>query len=819
MGSLWAALFFLSMSWLFTVPVFTPCHWAWVVFIICGIGFSILGLRRMQIDKLDKKYSLFLVPLIISSIFIPFPYNLGPALLALGIAISYLHHKARFTGMGAAISGAILTVESAIVPFYFIFASHYHQASVLAPAANWLLKIFGAQTSLTGDVIFIQTSTNVLAFTVTWEKLGLLPLLGTLLGGIVILLFTSNKKSRIIPFFFLLLAYMLVRYVFLTLMFMDGNRISLYWMPIATSLSFAPLVPILIKLFPLQKVPHLGPLRINKKFWLLGGLTFLCVFCLVGVQGFHDPGSQKQGRILIDEEHSNWEWTTEEYDTRWFGEKSGYNYYSLYSYLNSYYYVDRNFGQLSPTLLSNYDILMVKTPTEPFSPDEVESIEHFVKNGGGLFLISDHTNVFGMSTYINPIAQKFGLHFRYDATYELNSGSLSEYRPPKILPHPIVQYMPPFLFASSCTLEAPLQADNVIIGYGLKSINVDYSQKDFFPTERETPEMDFGLFLQAAAVRHGEGRVVAFTDSTVFSNFWMFMPGKPELALGTIEWLNRQNNSPNPNLIFLLLGLAILFPIGYLTTKLNRSTAILVVLSSALLALPVAAHTYGALNRLNYPPPQPHTGVTSVCFEQEHSDFALPALLEGFNAEPRRQFTTFYVWNQRLGYVPSVKSSLEEAAADGDIVVMINPSKPLTNNEKGFIMDYVTSDGRVLLLDSVTNKDSTANELLEMFDMRLDFTPVGSVAAYYASNKEITTTGEAASVLGGRSLLSTEKGQSILSISRRGQGVVAVMADSHLFSNAQLGGVSSIPDEYQMQISELEFWILQGLMQSQFGDA
>lgn len=799
------------------VPVYTPRHWAWVVFIICGVSFSILGLRRTQIAKLERKYSLFLVPLIISAIFIPFPYNLGPALLSLGIALSCFYHKAGFIGMGTAISGAILTVQSAILPFYFIFASRYHQVSVLAPAANWLLKIFGAQTSLTGDVIFIQTSTNVLAFTVTWEKLGLLPLLGILLGGVVILLFTSNKKRSIAPLFFILLAYILVRYVFLTLMFMDGDRISLYWTPIAVSLSFAPLALILIKLFPLQNVPHFAPLRINKKFWLLGSLTLLCVFCLVGVQGFHDPGSQKQGRILIDEKHSNWEWTTEEYDTKWFGWKSGYNYYSLYSYLSSYYYVDRNFGQLNPKLLSNYDILMVKTPTEPFSPDEVESIEHFVRDGGGLFLISDHTNVFGMSTYINPIAEKFGLHFRYDVTYELNSGSLSEYRPPKILPHPIVQYMPPFLFASSCTLEAPLQADNVIIGYGLKSIKVDYSQKDFFPTEQETPEMDFGLFLQAAAVRHGEGRVVAFTDSTVFSNFWMFMPGKPELALGTMEWLNRQNSSPNANLIFLLFGLALLFPVVYFITKLNRATAILVVLSAALLALPVAAHTYGALNRLNYPPPQAHTKVTSVCFEQEHSDFALPALLEGFNAEPQRQFTTFYVWNQRLGYVPSVKASLEEAVADGDIVVIINPSKPFTDGEKGLIMDYIEGGGRLLLLDSVVNKHSAANELLGMFGMRLDFIPVGRVVAHYASNKEITTTVEAGGVLGGRSLLSTDKGQSILSISHKGQGVVAVMADSHLFSNAQLGSVSSIPNQYQMQISELEFWILQGLMQSQFG--
>jgi hypothetical protein len=491
MGSLWAALFFLSMSWLSIVPVFAPSQWVWAaLFVIGGVGFSILGSRRIEFDKLERKYCLFLVPLVISSVLIPFPYNLGPALISLGIAIGCLDPRAGFIGMGSAISGAILAVQSALLPFYFILGSHYHGTSMLAPVANFLMKIFGAQTSLTGDVIFVQTSTNVLAVSVTWEKLGLLPLLGILIGGVVVLLFTSNKKSKIVPFFFVVLLYMLVRYVFITLVFTDSTRLSLYWMPIAISLSFAPLVPLLVRLFPLHSLPRPKPLRINKNLWLLGGMTFLCVFCFTGVLGFHDPGSEKQGRVLIDEKHSNWEWTTEEYDTRWFGEKSGYNYYSLYSYLNSYYYVDRNFEQITPKLLSNYDILVVKTPTEPFSPDEVESIEHFVSSGGGLFLISDHTNVFGMSTYINPVAEKFGLHFRYDATYDLNSGSLSEYRPPRILPHPIVQYMPPFLFATSCTLEAPLQTDNVIIGYDLKSIHLDYSQTDFFPAEGETSVMD-----------------------------------------------------------------------------------------------------------------------------------------------------------------------------------------------------------------------------------------------------------------------------------------------------------------------------------------
>jgi hypothetical protein len=50
--------------------------------------------------------------------------------------------------------------------------------------------------------------------------------------------------------------------------------------------------------------------------------------------GLADPGLKSQGRILVDEYHSDWEWTEQEFDTKWYGIKSGYNYYNLFEYLD-----------------------------------------------------------------------------------------------------------------------------------------------------------------------------------------------------------------------------------------------------------------------------------------------------------------------------------------------------------------------------------------------------------------------------------------------------------------------------------------------------
>jgi hypothetical protein len=151
--------------------------------------------------------------------------------------------------------------------------------------------------------------------------------------------------------------------------------------------------------------------------------------------GFHDPGEQKQGRVLLDEKHSNWEPTTKKYDTTWYGQESGYNYYCMAEYLNYYYQLDRNFDEITPDLLSNYDILILKIPTAPFSHEEVEAIVQFVRKGGGLWLIGDHTNVFGSGVYLNPIAKQFNFSFRYDCLFD-NSERKFEQVYPAPLPAP-----------------------------------------------------------------------------------------------------------------------------------------------------------------------------------------------------------------------------------------------------------------------------------------------------------------------------------------------------------------------------------------------
>ena len=81
----------------------------------------------------------------------------------------------------------------------------------------------------------------------------------------------------------------------------------------------------------------------------------------------------------------------------------------------------------------------------------------------------------------------------------------------------------------------------VIRSTGLRNLPADYHVSNFYPQVEDHAYSRYGAFVQLWATRRGAGRVAAFTDSTVFSNFSTFEPGKAELMLGMLEWLNHRN--------------------------------------------------------------------------------------------------------------------------------------------------------------------------------------------------------------------------------------------------------------------------------------
>jgi hypothetical protein len=794
------------------------------------------GLRKAAVKEFDLRWLFALIPFALAIWQLPFPFNVPVLLCALALlllASARLSSTLGWVGLPVGLVGLMLSVQAAVFPFLYIISSRVHEIPFLTPVFYWLAKIFHPGVSMSEQQLMIHYVYDVFEFPTRLEALGFVPLSLAAVGGVVLFAIRRRSGRVYAGFFGLLAGYAILRYLFLIFLVAKYQSAGAFWLPLPLALSLAPLMLILAAIGGFNRSSGGAPGQGNgnpagrmdlvlswpgRRYVLLAvSLAAAAALGITGLFAYHDPGIRKQGRVLIEELHSDWEWTTQAYDTRWYGRKSGYNYYCLAEYLNHYYQVEASRDSLLPELLSRFDVVMLKTPTTPYSEREMDSLVDFVDGGGGLWLIGDHTNVFGTSTYLNQLARRFGLRLRYDSTYDLKTLALSVFRAPPVFRHPVAAYLPDYLFATSCTVEAPFLSENMILGYGLKAADLDYARTSFFPG-KNSQNYSFGVFLQQGGVKHGKGRVAIFTDSTCFSNFFMFMTGKPELALGTIEWLNRTNRLAWMNVLLLILGLACLAGLAGALRRWERTRILAVVLPGALLGLALAVLIYDGLLRHSYRLPEPHSDYVHVAFESEHSGIELPTTR--LIANPEMSLHTFFVWTQRLGFFPSIESRLEDALAKGDLVVIANPVVPFDASELADLARYVAGGGKVLVLIDPLNEGEAQPQLLESFGACKAGTPGWSWAGEDSAlphivsldGEKITPAARPGALERGRARLSLSDGGTVLAEIRQGDGRIFIFSDFFLFTDRNMGHTGEPLDKGKYGIFELEYWMLREIL-------
>ena len=94
---------------------------------------------------------------------------------------------------------------------------------------------------------------------------------------------------------------------------------------------------------------------------------------------------------------------------------------NLFCNLNNLGYTATEFdGEITFSVLYNYDILCIGTPNEnygtSFTESEIDAIVKFVSNGGGLMISGDYCkSTITTNERINSISNNFGIHFNQDS--------------------------------------------------------------------------------------------------------------------------------------------------------------------------------------------------------------------------------------------------------------------------------------------------------------------------------------------------------------------------------------------------------------------
>jgi hypothetical protein len=515
-------------------------------------------------------------------------------------------------------------------------------------------------------------------------------------------------------------------------------------------------------------------------------------------------GNKADTRILWHEAHSDWEWTDTEFSTAKYGNKTVYNYTCLFQLLKKRYSIRRLRDPLSKDLLSGYSVVVVKTPTESYSSSEIDALENYVQNGGSLILVGDHTDAFGMSTHLNPIASRFGASFNIDSFADpddirtlYSAGKLS---------HPFAKTLSdPFLFYTGCSLSLPwLSIDMVRSEFQLLD-NFDRSKGTFFGDFKVQGIERVGSVVQAAGISCGKGKVFLWSDSTLFSNFALFYPGKLEGFFGMLEWARIQ--APYAYLLrcagVCCFGIAL-----FLLAWRGNWLIALVSFLGGMFMLSITSQLLEERLRL----PEVVPSESYVYFLDKPDTLNLPLLmpLEEANSPG---FSSIFVSTARLGLTPRVRHGLSQRSPGDTMVLLPNSVEP---EAAPALKGFIESGGHLIVPET---SDATAQRLLSEIGLEIDRTIASARSTVLFSREILGTTRDVSvdnvTISGGGPreaaaiVKSASSGAPLIFRKKIGRGCITVCTMPAFFNDVFAGKPDATPKERALLVLSTWYAVLE----------
>lgn len=206
--------------------------------------------------------------------------------------------------------------------------------------------------------------------------------------------------------------------------------------------------------------------------------------------------------------------------------------YSLLSFeLRQLGYIVRE-GEIKD--LSGIDLLVISTPTKPFSEREIDQIVKFVKDGGSILVIA------GVADYLNPLANRFGVHFNKDIVIDKSDNDGDPQSPiiHRFSMHPITRGLTSFSMYWGGSLGL-LKGEMAIAWGDQDSISIMMVREgDKIVLKQENTVYGFGEYPPVlAAFEFGDGRCVFMSDSSTLKDFYLNKFDNKELGIRIFKWL------------------------------------------------------------------------------------------------------------------------------------------------------------------------------------------------------------------------------------------------------------------------------------------
>lgn len=439
-------------------------------------------------------------------------------------------------------------------------------------------------------------------------------------------------------------------------------------------------------------------------------------------------------------------------------------------------------GSIPSDLADRCRLLVVLNPTRPFTSDEVNRVRTFVREGGSLLVMADHTNMWGAADHANALLEATGIRLNDDAVH---MWARSPYWGTNLTwaSHPStwgVSTSDTLLTGIGCSLTVESPARPLLVFRSAFSDAADRSNEEggFLGNRRLDSGERVGDLIVAAVGREGRGKVAVFGDTLTFqdrviSSTWPFV-------LRLVDDLMREDSGLPawPGGIALILGAAGLC--------LWWSPGILVVLILALSALESVVEMRRAALAAEM--------ISAVHFRGDVAliDFTHSPVVNTLRTKDPEGIGGLALNLARNGYLPLVvqqKELLERLLPQARLVVAPAAARPyrLTPSLESFFQR-----GGVFLATVGAPEGACLEEVLAETGLRLVRMPLGKGGEIRSLEENVRVRFTSAWPIaeeGGRVLpILLAWGYPVAGFVPRGAGGLLLIGDSSFFSDRNLEG-------------------------------
>ncbi len=256
-------------------------------------------------------------------------------------------------------------------------------------------------------------------------------------------------------------------------------------------------------------------------------------------------------------------------------EKGQFGYQGVFGFWRLFEHIENNGYEtsyvrdlpISRERLDGFDVLfinLVSSDLPDFSDDEVAAIIEFVENGGGLFVIADHTNVYRHAERVNKFLVPMGVevlyHIATDQPPDYAIAGLGWILVRDFVDHPVTEGLEMVslqtggpmdsrgsgvAFTSTC----PEGTNSSPPGCSFADLWDEEDQFGFYGDWTWNGDADaepLGPLEVVTAKQFGQGRIVVVGDQNMFGDSWLHWGSNFELAVNGIEWLANQESTERP---------------------------------------------------------------------------------------------------------------------------------------------------------------------------------------------------------------------------------------------------------------------------------